>query len=217
MRPIISVVGKAKSGKTTLLEGLIVELKQRGYKVAVIKHAGDDFELDTLGKDSWRLSQAGSEVVAISSPHKLAVITQVERDFSPRELSRFIVWDYDLILTEGFKQGNTPKIEVHRKEQGQELLCPPRQLLAIVTDEPLDVDVPQFSMSEVQGLADLIENKMLALLTKGEDIDLFINDAHIPMNLFIRNLLARTLVAMVSCLKGVKEVKSLHIWLRRKA
>lgn len=217
MRPIISVVGKAKSGKTTLLEGLIVELKQRGYKVAVIKHAGDDFELDTLGKDSWRLSQAGGEVVAISSPHKLAVITQVERDFSPRELSRFIVWDYDLILTEGFKQGSIPKIEVHRKEQGQELLCPPRQLLAIVTDEPLDVDVPQFSMSEVQGLADLIENKMLALPAKGEDIDLFINDAHIPVNLFIRNLLARTLVAMVSCLKGVKEVKSLHIWLRRKA
>jgi len=217
MRPIISVVGKAKSGKTTLLEGLIVELKQRGYKVAVIKHAGDDFELDTLGKDSWRLSQAGSEVVAISSPHKLAVITQVERDFSPRELSRFIVWDYDLILTEGFKQGSIPKIEVHRKEQGQELLCPPRQLLAIVTDEPLDVDVPQFSMDEVQGLADLIENKMLALPAKGEDIDLFINDAHIPINLFIRNLMARTLVAMVSCLKGVKEVKSLHIWLRRKA
>lgn len=217
MRPIISVVGKAKSGKTTLLEGLIVELKQRGYKVAVIKHAGDDFELDTLGKDSWRLSQAGSEVVAISSPHKLAVITQVERDFSPRELSRFIVWDYDLILTEGFKQGSTPKIEVHRKEQGQELLCPPRQLLAIVTDEPLDVDVPQFSMDEVQGLSDLIENKMLALPAKGEDIDLFINDAHIPLNLFIRNLLAGTLVAIVSCLKGVKEVKSLHIWLRRKA
>ena len=217
MRPIISVVGKAKSGKTTLLEGLIVELKQRGYKVAVIKHAGDDFELDKLGKDSWRLSQAGSGVVAISSPHKLAVITQVERDFSPRELSRFIVWDYDLILTEGFKQGSIPKIEVHRKEQGQELLCPPRQLLAIVTDEPLDVDVPQFSTGEVQGLADLIENKVLALPAKGEDIDLFINDAHIPLNLFIRNLLARTLVAMVSCLKGVKEVKSLHIWLRRKA
>jgi len=217
MRPIISVVGKAKSGKTTLLEGLIVELKQRGYKVAVIKHAGDDFELDKLGKDSWRLSQAGSGVVAISSPHKLAVITQVERDFSPRELSRFIVWDYDLILTEGFKQGSIPKIEVHRKEQGQELLCPPRQLLAIVTDEPLDVDVPQFSTGEVQGLADLIESKVLALPAKGEDIDLFINDAHIPLNLFIRNLLARTLVAMVSCLKGVKEVKSLHIWLRRKA
>jgi len=217
MRPIISVVGKAKSGKTTLLESLIIELKQRGYRVAVIKHAGDDFELDKLGKDSWRLSQAGSGVVAISSPHKLAVITQVERDFSPRELSRFIVWDYDLILTEGFKQGSIPKIEVHRKEQGQELLCPPRQLLAIVTDEPLDVDVPQFSTGEVQGLADLIESKVLALPAKGEDIDLFINDAHIPLNLFIRNLLARTLVAMVSCLKGVKEVKSLHIWLRRKA
>ena len=78
MRPIISIVGKSESGKTTLLEGLIIELKQRGYKVAVIKHASKDFELDKVGKDSWRLSQVGSEVVAISSPHKLAIIKQVE-------------------------------------------------------------------------------------------------------------------------------------------
>ena len=64
MRPIISIVGKSESGKTTLLESLIIELKQRGYKVAIIKHAGEDFELDKQSKDSWRLSQAGSEVVA---------------------------------------------------------------------------------------------------------------------------------------------------------
>ena len=65
MRPIISIVGKSESGKTTLLEGLITKLKQRGYKVAVIKHAGEDFELDVVNKDSWRFSQAGSTVSAI--------------------------------------------------------------------------------------------------------------------------------------------------------
>ena len=216
MRPIISIVGKSKSGKTTLLESLIAELKRRGHKVAVIKHVADDFELDEEGKDSWRFSQAGSEVVAVSSSHKLAVIKQVERDLSPQELSRLIRWDYDLILTEGFKQANTIKIEIHRKEQGKELLSPPKQLLAIVTDEPLDVDVPQFSKNEIQGLADFIENWLLAQ-PKGDDIELFINDAYIPTNLFVKNLLARTLVAMVSALKGVTEVKSLHIWLRRKA
>jgi len=216
MRPIISVVGKSESGKTTLLEKLIAEIKRRGYKVAVIKHADEDFELDKPDKDSWRLSQAGSEVVAISSPGKVAVIKQTKRDLNPRELSYLIRGDYDLILTEGFKQANTLKIEVHRKEQGGELLCPPQQLLAVVTDEPLGIDVPQFSKDEIQGLVDLIE-KHLQAQPKGEDVELFVNDSFIPINPFVRDLLARILVAVVSSLKGVKEVKSLNISLRRKS
>ena len=216
MRPIISIVGKSESGKTTLLESLVIELKRRGYKVAVIKHAGEDFELDKPGKDSWRLGQAGSEVVVVSSPSKFAVIRQTKQDLSPRELSHFIRWDYDLILTEGFKQVGTPKIEVHRKEQGGELLFSAQQLLAVVTDEPLGIEVPQFSKDDIQGLADLIEKRLRAK-PKGEDVELFVNDTPIHIKLFVKELLARTLVAMVSCLKGVKEVRSLDISLRRKS
>ncbi len=215
MRPIISIVGRAESGKTTLLESLIVELRQRGYKVAVIKHAGEDFELDKPNKDSWRFSQAGSEAVVLSSPHKVAVTRQVERDLSPHELSLLIGWDYDLILVEGFKKSSHPKIEVHRREQGSELVSPTQQLLAIVTDEPLDVDVPQFSRDKIQGLADLIEKNLQAQL-KGEDVELLVNGAPVSVNLYVRDLLARILVAMVSSLKGVREVKSLSISLRRK-
>ena len=215
MRPIISIVGRAESGKTTLLESLIVELRQRGYKVAVIKHAGEDFELDKPNKDTWRFNQAGSEVVVISSPRKIAVMKQVERDLSPRELSLLIGWDYDLILVEGFKKSSHPKIEVHRREQGSELVSPTQQLLAIVTDEPLDVDVPQFSKDNIQGLADLIEKNLQAQL-KGEDVELLVNGAPVSVNLYVRDLLARILVAMVSSLKGVREVKSLSISLRRK-
>ncbi len=216
MRPIISIVGKSDSGKTTLLENLIVELKRRGYKVGIIKHAGDDFELDKVGKDSWRLSRAGSSVVVVSSPHKVAIIKSVERELSPQELSRFIGWDFDITLTEGFKQASTLMIEVHRKEQGEELLSPTKQLLAIVTDEPLNIDVPQFSSGEIQGLADLIENRLLAQ-RKEDDVELFINETYVPLNLFVKNLFTRVLIAMVSGLKGVKEVASLHISLRRKA
>ncbi len=215
MQPIISIVGKSESGKTTLLEGLIVELKQRGYRVAVIKHSGEDFELDGVSKDSWRFSRAGSEISAISSSHKLAIIKNLERDLSAQELSNFICWDYDLILTEGFKQSHHPKIEVHRKEQGKELLSPPEQLLAVVTDEPLDVDVPQFSRGEVPKITDLIEKTLLAQ-QREEDIDLFINDAYIPINQSTKSLLIRTLVAMVSSLKSVSKIKSLRIFLRRK-
>jgi len=208
-------VGKSDSGKTTLLEKLIAGLKQRGYRVAVIKHSGEDFELDTVNKDSWRFSQAGSEIVAISSPHKLAVIKQVGHDLIPQELSHSIGWDYDIILTEGFKQASTYKIEVHRQEQGKELLCPPNQLLAIVTDETLEVDAPQFSRNEVQKIVDLIESTLLAQ-RREDDVDLLINGVYIPTNPSVRNLLTRTLIAMVSGLKGIEEIKSLRISLRRK-
>ena len=214
MPPIISIVGKSDSGKTTLLESLIANLKQRGYKIAVIKHAAEDIELDTVNKDSWRFSQAGSEVSAISSAHKLAIIKNLEHDLAPQELVQFIGSDYDLVLTEGFKQSNHPKIEVHRKEQGKELLSPPEQLLAVVTDEPLDVAVPQFSKNEVQKIADLIEKTVIQNST--DDIDLFINETHLPLSKLAKNLLFRTLIAMVSGLKGIDEMKSLRLFLRRK-
>ena len=217
MRPILSIVGKSDSGKTTLLEELVRELKQRGYKVAVIKHASDDFEHDKVGKDSWRLSRAGSEVAAISSPRKLTIIKPLERDLSPEELSCLMVGEYDLILTEGFKQSNTPKIEVHRKGQGRELLCSPRQLLAVVSDEPLSVDVPQFSRNEVQRLSDLIENRLLVQLKTEDDVDLVIDNVPVLLNSFVRGFLVKTLLGVVSALNGVKEVKTLQLWLRKKA
>ena len=214
MLPIISIVGKSESGKTTLLERLIAELKQRGYRVAVIKHSSQDVELDTVNKDSWRFSQAGSGVSAVSSSHKLAVFKNLARDLSPEELAGFIGGDCDLILTEGFKQGNQPKIEVHRQEQGRELVSPPEQLLAVVTDEPLDLDIPQFSKDDVKKIADLIEQELLAQ-RREDNIDLFINEAYVPLNQPIKHLLFRTLLAMVSAVKGIREIKNLRISLRR--
>ncbi len=214
MQPIISIVGKSDSGKTTLLESLITELKQRRYKVAVIKHSSQDVELDTVNKDSWRFSRAGSEVSAISSSSKFAVFRNLEQDFGLPELSQFLCSGSDLILTEGFKQSNHPKIEVHRKEQGKELLSPPEQLLAVVTDEPLDIGAPQFSTDEVHKLVDLIEKKLLN--QRGEDdVDLFINNTYVPISPATKNLFLRTLLAMVSS-KGLKNVKSLRLSLRRK-
>ena len=215
MRLIISIVGRSESGKTTMLESLITELKRRGYKVAIIKHSGEDVELDTVNKDTWRFSLAGSEISAISSGHKLAIFKHTTHDFSPKEFSNFTSLDYDLLLTEGFKRSSYPKIEVHRKEQGRDLVSPPQQLLAVVTDEPLEVNVPQFSKDEVQKIADLVENIILARKME-DDIDLVINGAHISMNPPLKNLLTRTLVAMLSGLNGTKEVKTLHLSLRRK-
>lgn len=215
MHPIISIVGKSDSGKTTLLEGLIAELKRRDYRVAVIKHSNEDYELDTANKDSWRLNRAGSDISAICLAHKIAVFKPLEHDFSPEDFSHFISWDYDIILTEGFKHCRYPKIEVHRTEQGSSLLSPVQQLLAVVTDAPLEVNVPQFSKDETLEIVNLIEKNMLNQ-NKKDNIDLMINGRPVPLGSPLRNLLTRTIIAMLSGLKGIPEVKSLHLSLRRK-
>ena len=216
MHSIISIVGKSGSGKTTLLEGLIAELKRRGYKIAIVKHSHHAYELDKANKDTWRLSQSGSEISAIKSADNLAIFRRMEHYFDPQEISNFILWDYDLILTEGFKGSNYPKIEVHRREQGEDLLTDPQQLLAVVTDEPMEIDVPQFSGNDVEKIANLIENAVL-VQQREDDVDLIVNGAYIPISPSLKDLLTRTLLAMIPSPKDNGEVKSLHISLRRKS
>ncbi|MGB2814568.1 MAG: molybdopterin-guanine dinucleotide biosynthesis protein B [Dehalococcoidales bacterium] len=212
---IVSIVGKSDSGKTTLLEALIKVLKQRGRRIAVIKHAADAFEFDTPNKDSWRFSQAGSEVSAISSKDRLAVIRRLETDPDPQTLAQYVGSDCDFVLTEGFKQYPYPKIEIIRGDQGSDLVSPPEQLLAIVTDKPLDVNVPQFTSEAVAEIADLIEQKYLASME--DSVDLYVDGTYVPLSKAGRNLLLRTLVAIVSGLKKIDRLPRLSIFMRRKS
>jgi molybdopterin-guanine dinucleotide biosynthesis protein B len=214
MRPIISIVGKSGSGKTTLLEKLIAELKQRGHKVAIVKHSHHAADLDTAAKDTWRFSQAGSALSAINSLDNLAIYRRIDHYFDPQEISDFVLWDYDLILTEGFKSSNYPKIEVYSREKGEDLVADPQQLLAVATDDPLDIEVPQFSKNDVAGIAGLIEG---VLASHNEDeLSLVVNGSHVPVNPSLKDMLTRTLAAMIPGQPGNGSLDSLHIALRRK-
>ncbi len=158
--PVISVVGKSGVGKTTLMEKLIAELKRRGYRVATIKHDVHGFEIDQPGKDTWRHAQAGSDHVVIASPTRIAHIQRLDRELTLPEIVATIQ-DVDIILTEGYKRGPAPKIEVSRAERSRELLCSPEELVALATDQPYDLDVPQFDLENAAGLVDLIEERFL--------------------------------------------------------
>lgn len=212
MPPIVSIVGKSKSGKTTLIEGLIRELKSRGYRVGTIKHAPRGMTFDKPDKDSWRHIQAGSETTVINSPDKVVLIKSVTPALTLDETARLIGEDCDVILTEGFKQGNTPKIEVHRREVGSPLSSV-RKLIAIVTDEPLETKTKQFSPQDIKGLADLLERGFIK--PQRERISLYVNSVPIPLTTFPREIISNILLTMVSCLKGVGEVRSLDISLRK--
>lgn len=214
MRPIISIVGKSESGKTTLLESLIAELKERGYKVAIVKHSHHADDLDTATKDTWRFTRAGSEISAINSLDHLAIYRKMDMYFDPQEINDYILWDYDLILTEGFKGSSYPKIEVHRSEQGEDLLTEPGQLLAVVTDKPVALDIPQFSREDIKGIADLIEN-LITQQNRGNNVNLVVNGKSVPMDSPLEDLLTRTLLAMIPEQPGNGEIKNLHVSLRR--
>src|SRR3990170_4407238 len=97
MIPIVSIVGTSDSGKTTLLEKLIPELIKKGYRVATIKHDVHGFDVDREGKDSWRHKKAGARTTIISSPEKIAVISDTDKDMTLEEIRARYIQDENLI------------------------------------------------------------------------------------------------------------------------
>jgi len=160
----ISFVAKSGTGKTTLLEKVIAELKLRGYRVGVIKHDAHRFDIDHPGKDSHRLTQAGADTMLISSPEKLAVVKKHAESPPVEELIGTYFGDVDVILTEGFKKSGLPKIEIHRKERSSTLLCRGEEhdptLVAVASDESLELDVPVLDLNDAASVADFVEKAL---------------------------------------------------------
>ena len=213
MPAIISVVGNSKSGKTTLIEKLIGDLKARGYRVATIKHAPQGMTFDEPEKDSWRHIQAGSEATVVSSRDRVVLIRPVTSAVTLDEIARLFGEDYDIILAEGFKQDNAPKIEVHRRETGPPL-SDIKKLIAIATDEPLETKTRQFALDDIKGLADLLEEGFIK--PRGERLSLYINNVPITLSTFPKEFITSVVVAMASSLKGAGKIRSLELFLKKK-
>jgi len=162
MIPVFSVIGSESGvGKTTILCKIIEELKKRGYKVATIKHHHrGDFEIDQPGKDTWRHAQAGADVVIISSEVKIARIEKLETERKLDDIVRDIK-NVDIIITEGYKAEDKPKLEVVRKEVSKELYSKEEELFCIVTDLLFENKVPQFDFDKIGEIVDLVEKKFL--------------------------------------------------------
>ncbi|HEY6871855.1 MAG TPA: molybdopterin-guanine dinucleotide biosynthesis protein B [Geobacteraceae bacterium] len=162
----VSFVAKSGTGKTTLLEKVITELKGRGWRVGAIKHDAHRFDIDHPGKDSHRMTAAGADTMLISSPEKLALVKKHETPPAIGELIATYFADVDIVLTEGFKKSDLPKIEVHRKERSSTLLCRGEEndpgLIAVASDEPLQLDVPVFDINDAASVAGFIERRFLS-------------------------------------------------------
>ena len=162
--PVISIVSKKRSGKTTLLERLIPELKQRGYRVGTVKHDTHGFDIDHEGKDTWRHKQAGAETVVISSPWKLSVIKDVAEEAGLAEIVASQLSDMDIVLTEGYKRAGMPQVEVFLSTAHQRPMHDkdaPGTLVAVMSDVPLDLGVPRFHIDDIPALANFIESRFI--------------------------------------------------------
>jgi molybdopterin-guanine dinucleotide biosynthesis protein B len=157
LTPVVSFVGNSGVGKTTFLEKLIPVLKERGYRIAAIKHDVHRFEVDYPGKDSWRLTQAGGDVVLLASAEKLAMIERLDEERTLTQLVAMVEDRVDLVLTEGYRGASAAKIEVSRRACGSKLTARLDDLIALVTDQAFSLPVPSFGLEDASAIADFIE------------------------------------------------------------
>ncbi len=161
MVPAISFVGHHNSGKTTFLVKVIRHLTAWKIRTAVIKHSQHDFDLP-LEKDSERLFKAGSELVYASSPHMSLRYRRESEERNLREIFAEIEGEVDLVITEGYKTGPYPKIEVVRQATGG-FLADLTDLVARVSDHPGDDGITSFGFDQDLEIARFIVERFKLL------------------------------------------------------
>jgi molybdopterin-guanine dinucleotide biosynthesis protein B len=156
---VFGIAGHSGMGKTTLLEKLLAEFGRRGLRVSLIKHSHKDIEVDRPGKDSWRLRESGAQEVLLLGASRWALMHELRGDAEPSLaylLSR--IQSCDLVLVEGFKSGDFPKLEVWRAEPGKPPLWPHWPgITALASDAPPLPEAPAWlDLHDVPGLADWV-------------------------------------------------------------
>lgn len=161
--PILGFSAYSGTGKTTLLRQLIPLLKARDLRVSVIKHAHHHFELDFPGKDSYELRKAGADQTVICTTTRMALITEFDEPAEEPELHDIIdmldTERVDIVLVEGYKDIQFPKIELHRETLGKPFLYQNDEsviALACDADPPADIKIPTLDINDVEAIANYI-------------------------------------------------------------
>ncbi|MGD9944967.1 MAG: molybdopterin-guanine dinucleotide biosynthesis protein B [Burkholderiaceae bacterium] len=156
---VIGFAGYSGAGKTTLIEQLIARLAARGRRVAVLKHAHHEFDIDRPGKDSWRHRAAGATEVLISSGQRWALMHELRGAAEP-SLDELLgrLSPCDLVIVEGYKRAPIPKIEVHRPALGKPLLHPDDpQIVAVASDAALSTSLPRLDLNQPDAILEFIQ------------------------------------------------------------
>ncbi|BDU82737.1 molybdopterin-guanine dinucleotide biosynthesis protein B [Clostridium perfringens] len=157
MAKIVNVVAScSNTGKTVLIEGLIKEIKNRGYTVATIKHDVHGFDIDKEGKDTWRHRKAGAEAVIISSKERMALIREVQEEIPLEELIKQVE-DFDFIIIEGYKKSKYRKLEVYRQGISNKIITPKEKLIGVASDVSLSLEgIRVVDLNNYEEIANLV-------------------------------------------------------------
>ena len=151
---VFGLAGYSGGGKTTLLESLIPYFTAQSLRVALIKHAHHDFDIDQPGKDSYRHRQAGATEVLVSSDQRWALMHELRGAEAP-SLQALLAQlsPCDLVLVEGFKREPIPKLEIHRLANAKPLLFPEDpNIIAIASDAPIATSLPSFELTATDAI-----------------------------------------------------------------
>lgn len=160
--PAVAFTAHSGTGKTTLIEALIAEFVSRGLRVGALKHDAHRFNIDHPGKDSARFTAAGAEVMILASDAMVAEVRRTPVPASVHDLLRNQCAGMDLVLVEGFTTSGLPKIAVHRAASGKGLRGgDDPHLIAVASDEPVEVKVPVLPLDEPAKVADFIAERFL--------------------------------------------------------
>ncbi len=212
MVSILSFIGKSNSGKTTFIERLIPEMTKKGYAIATVKHdRSHGFEFDKKGKDSWRHKQAGAEATILSSPRVLALIRDVKEEASLDEIAFRYVEDADLLIAEGYKEGDHEKIEITTDLHEDDLYCKRcKSVIAVISDNKFNLDIPQFHRDAVPEVAEWIEKKF-PFKNKNKILSLYVNSQRVSLKPLNENKLIKTIEETISTLKKCENPERIEL------
>ena len=209
MVPVVSFVGHHNSGKTTFGVKVVEILKDRGYRVAVLKsteHTG--LIEDRPGTDSFRYARAGAGAVGIVEPDRLTLFLELkERD--PLYISFLLLGQFDIVICEGFKNSPLPKFEVIREEfRDRALFRNLENLVGVISDFPVE-GVRHFPIDRPQEVAGFIEEEFIK---KSDRTLLFVNGKKIPLKRFVQESLKGVVEGYIGALKGIEpEVEKIEL------
>jgi len=223
--PHIGVVGKSGTGKTSLVVKLIKKLSEEGYKIATVKHTQGDFSLDSQGTDTYKHSEAGSELVVFATPSETSFIIKNELllDEALSNIQNF--GKYDLVFIEGMKDTDIPKITTDEEVDGDlyfdgdlnstlTWIKEQIKIYDVLNQLPL-VDCCECGYESCSAFAkSVLHGKIeISKCTKyiGKNIELIVNDKKIELSSFPSTLIKNTILGMIKSLKGVEKIDSLEI------
>lgn len=165
----LQIIGRKKSGKTRLIEILIRELTNLGYRIATIKHTSHDHEFDRPETDSWKHRGAGSEVTIILSPNRWVCHAESPGPDIQRILEDTLFRDKDLVICEGYREEGIPTIEC--LTSGLEPVIKNKSdLVAIISERKTCLNIPVFDPGEIGGLANWIIKELNITKLPGRDV-----------------------------------------------